>query len=77
MLQTVLFGFTGLRLSDGNWSRHAATLPDGWTRIEVDRIWVRGVPKKLVAEHGKLPHLLDLAAGERGQQGRRRGTRVQ
>jgi trehalose/maltose hydrolase-like predicted phosphorylase len=77
LLQTVLFGFTGLRISEGDWSRHAATLPEGWARIEVDRIWVRGVPKKLVAEHGKLPRLLDLAAGERGQQGRRGGTPVQ
>jgi hypothetical protein len=65
LLQTVLFGFTGLRIAEGDWSRHTATLPDGWTRIEVDRIWVRGVPKRLVAEHGKLPRLLDLAAGER------------
>jgi protein-glucosylgalactosylhydroxylysine glucosidase len=65
VLQTVLFGFTGLRISEGDWSRHTATLPEGWARIEVDRIWVRGVPKRLVAEHGKLPRLLDLAAGER------------
>jgi len=77
LLQTVLFGFTGLRISEGDWSRHTATLPEGWTRIEVDRVWVRGVPRKLVAEHGKLPRLLELYAEGRSRRDRptRRGAK--
>ncbi len=65
LLQTALFGFTGLRIAEGDWARHPATLPEGWTRLEVDRLWVRGAPMRLVAEHGKVCRLYHLAAGER------------
>ena len=27
-------------------------LPSGWTSIEIERLWVRGMPKRLVARHG-------------------------
>ena len=54
MLQSTLLGFTGLRIQAGDWAKYPATLPEGWTKIEVDRVWVRGKPMKLVAEHGKI-----------------------
>jgi trehalose/maltose hydrolase-like predicted phosphorylase len=57
MLQAVLIGFTGLRIQDGDWAKYSATLPGGWTSIEVDRIWVRGEPKRLLAVHGRKPQL--------------------
>jgi len=58
-LQTAMLGFTGLRISEGDWRKHPASLPQGWTRIEIDRIWVKGAPKRLVAEDGRLAGLYD------------------
>jgi trehalose/maltose hydrolase-like predicted phosphorylase len=51
----LLTGFPGLRPSSaapGDWLRRAVVLPEGWTAIEVDRLWVRGRPYRLVARHG-------------------------
>lgn len=59
LLQTTLLGFTGLRLRGGDWRAYPASLPEGWSRIEVDRLWVRGQPKRLVAENGALADLRD------------------
>jgi protein-glucosylgalactosylhydroxylysine glucosidase len=53
LLQTAMLGFTGLRIREGNWAAYPATLPEGWSRIEIDRFWVRGKPQRLVAENGK------------------------
>jgi protein-glucosylgalactosylhydroxylysine glucosidase len=52
ILQTVLLGFTGLRISEGDWAKYPASLPQGWTKIEVDRLWMRGQPTHLVATDG-------------------------
>jgi hypothetical protein len=62
LLQSVIFGFSGLRLREGNWNKYPATLPAGWDKIEIDRIWVKGKPMKLVAEHGKNAILSPLPA---------------
>lgn len=59
LLQSVLFGFAGLRISERDWVQYPASLPEGWKRIEVDRLWVRGVPKALTAEDGELARLVD------------------
>jgi hypothetical protein len=59
LLQTAMLGFTGLRINDGDWRKYPASLPQGWTRIEIDRIWVKGMPKRLIAEDGRLPELLN------------------
>ncbi len=53
MLQAVMIGFTGLRIHDGDWATYAATLPEGWGSIEIDRIWVRGEPMRVIAVHGR------------------------
>jgi trehalose/maltose hydrolase-like predicted phosphorylase len=53
LLQTAIYGFTGLRLAEGSWIKYKATLPAGWDKIEIDRIWVKGKPMRLVAENGK------------------------
>jgi trehalose/maltose hydrolase-like predicted phosphorylase len=53
LLQSALLGFTGLRIRDGDWAQYPASLPAGWERIEVDRIWVRGNPMALSAVQGK------------------------
>jgi trehalose/maltose hydrolase-like predicted phosphorylase len=59
LLQTALMGFTGLRIREGNWQAYPAHLPQGWSRIEVDQLWVRGNPQRLIAEDGKPAQLLD------------------
>src|SRR5579871_190256 len=54
-LMGLLTGFPGLIPSSGdvkNWMKRPVVLPEGWTRIEVERVWVRGVPYKLVARQG-------------------------
>lgn len=58
ILQTVLLGFTGLRVSEGDWAKYPASLPQGWTRIEVDRLWMRGRPVRLVATDASKAKLL-------------------
>jgi len=60
LLQAAMYGFTGLRIRQGEWTKYNATLPEGWTKIEIDRIWIRGEPMKLVAEHGKKAKLTSL-----------------
>ncbi|MDE3180501.1 MAG: glycoside hydrolase family 65 protein [Acidobacteriota bacterium] len=54
LLQTAMLGFTGLRIREGDWRAYPASLPEGWSRIEIDRVWVRGSAKRLVAENGGL-----------------------
>jgi len=36
-------------------------LPEGWEAIEVERIWVRGRPARLVARHGDDRARIELA----------------
>ena len=58
ILQTVLLGFTGIRMNEGDWAKYPASLPQGWTRIEVDRFWKRGQPVHLVATDSAKAKLL-------------------
>jgi trehalose/maltose hydrolase-like predicted phosphorylase len=57
ILQTAMLGFTGLRIRDGDWARYPASMPEGWKTIEIDRISVRGEPKRLIAVQGRKPEL--------------------
>jgi trehalose/maltose hydrolase-like predicted phosphorylase len=57
LLQTTMLGFTGIRINEGDWRKYPASLPTGWTRIEVDRVWVRGEPRRLIAVDGTLAKL--------------------
>lgn len=55
MLLGLLFGFTGLQPDDGDpagWPRRPIVLPEGWTAIEIGRVWIRGRPARLLARHG-------------------------
>lgn len=55
MLLGLLFGLTGIVADDGDpsgWTRRPVVLPEGWTSIEVERIWIRGRPARLSARHG-------------------------
>ena len=37
--------FTGIRVGQGDWRKYPAHLPLGWTKIEIDRINVKGEPQ--------------------------------
>lgn len=55
LLTALLLGFTGVHLDAGEpqgWARHPVVLPEGWEALEVERIWARGEPMRLVARHG-------------------------
>jgi len=54
LLMAAMYGFTGLRISEGDWRKYPATLPAGWTRIEIDRVWIGGKQFRMAAEQGKL-----------------------
>ena len=58
LLQTAMLGFTGLRVAEGDWRKYPASLPAGWSKIEIDRIFVRGEAKRLVATDGAHAQLL-------------------
>ena len=60
LLQSTLLGFTGLRIREGNWLAYPATLPAGWKKIEIDRIWIKGKAVKLSAVHGKKARLKEI-----------------
>ena len=55
MLMGLMLGLPGIVVDEGDpqmWPRRPVVLPQGWTAIEVARIWVRGQPMKLLATHG-------------------------
>jgi trehalose/maltose hydrolase-like predicted phosphorylase len=54
-LSGLLFGLPRLEPNDeapNQWARAPVVLPEGWSAIEVDRLYVRGQPMRLVARHG-------------------------
>jgi protein-glucosylgalactosylhydroxylysine glucosidase len=54
-LMSCLYGLPGLRLGPGDpqsWCERPVVMPAGWDGVEVERIWVRGQPARLVARHG-------------------------
>ncbi|HET7028947.1 MAG TPA: hypothetical protein VFI34_00425 [Candidatus Limnocylindrales bacterium] len=71
-LGSVLTGFPGIlpSLADPRtWPERPVVLPAGWRSIEVERLWVRGRPARLLARHGAAAATLELgeppwAAGE-------------
>jgi protein-glucosylgalactosylhydroxylysine glucosidase len=55
LLIGLLMGLTGIVINDGDpadWPSRPILLPTGWTAVEAERIWVRGKPVGLKAEHG-------------------------
>jgi protein-glucosylgalactosylhydroxylysine glucosidase len=60
LLQTAMLGFTGLRITEGDWRKYHAALPAGWSKIEIDRIFVRGEAKRLIAVDGAPARLVNV-----------------
>jgi hypothetical protein len=51
----LLIGFPGLQPGPGDaqaWAKRKVILPEGWTSIEAERVWVRGRAYRLVARQG-------------------------
>lgn len=47
-----------LRVTHPGWAKYPAMLPDGWTELEIERVWMNGSPRRLIARTGepaKLP----------------------
>jgi hypothetical protein len=62
-LGSVLEGLPGLLPSGrdpSTWPERPVVLPAGWKSIEVERLWVRGRPARLVAVHGAEAATLEL-----------------
>jgi trehalose/maltose hydrolase-like predicted phosphorylase len=60
LLQTTMLGFTGLRISEDDWRKYPASLPAGWSKIEIDQIHVKGETKRLIATDGAPAKLVDI-----------------
>ena len=61
-LMACLYGLTGIQLGPGepaSWARHPVAMPALWDAIEVERIWVRGRPARLLARHGEAQARLE------------------
>jgi len=55
-LAGLLTGFPRLNVGAGDpqaWAGELVVLPQGWTAIEVDRVFVRGASMRLAARHGQ------------------------
>jgi len=70
LLLAAMYGFTGLRISGGDWRKHPISLPEGWKRIEMQQIWIRGQAYHLVAEQGKPLLLTKIAPSGKRTGGR-------
>ncbi len=77
-LGSLLYGLPGLLPNAGDpqtWAERRVVLPAGWRSIEVERLWVRGRPTRLVAAHGAERAVLEQ--GERvWMSDRRRRTQL-
>jgi len=54
-LSACMIGLPGLRIGHGDpctWPERPVVMPAGWDGVEVDRLWLRGRPARLVARHG-------------------------
>jgi len=59
ILQTAMLGFTGIRIGESDWAKYDAVLPENWNSIEIERIYVRGEGKHVIAKHGSRARIVD------------------
>jgi len=76
LLQTAMVGFTGIRGTHPGRAKYPATLPEGWDKLEIDQMWVRGEAKRMVAVNGRLTTLTTVAMWGRPLRPPRAATRV-
>jgi trehalose/maltose hydrolase-like predicted phosphorylase len=59
-LMSLLLGFPRLKISDkpvDDWPQDQVILPAGWESIEVERLWIRGQPARMLARQGQKTQL--------------------
>gem|GEM_PF-219591 len=74
-LTSLLYGLPGILPTAADprtWPERRVVLPAGWRAIEVERLWVRGRPTRLIAAHGAERARLEPRRG--GRLGARRGS---
>ena len=62
-LGSLLYGLPGILPNSGapaTWPERPVILPTGWRSIHVERLWIRGLPARLVARHGADAATLEL-----------------
>lgn len=55
-LMALVMGLPAMRLHEGppdEWFERDVVLPEGWTEISVERLFARGLPRGLLARHGR------------------------
>jgi trehalose/maltose hydrolase-like predicted phosphorylase len=60
-LSSLLLGFPRLEPNEGEpetWAQALVVLPAGWEAIEIDRLWARGKPMRLIARQGETARLI-------------------
>lgn len=63
LLKQLVMQFPRLEVNGNDpaqWPTAPVTLPEGWERIEVERLWIQDRPARLVADHGKYADLIWL-----------------
>ncbi|MEA2676432.1 MAG: hypothetical protein QOJ81_573 [Chloroflexota bacterium] len=66
-LTSLTLGFTGIRIGPAEpetWPSRPVTLPTGWRAIEIERAWIRGEPRRIVARHGAPRARIEPAAAQ-------------
>ena len=77
-LGSLLYGLPGMLPSfadPATWPERPVVLPAGWKAIEVERLWIRGAPARLVARHGADRAVLTFPAQRRTRRPRPSSTR--
>jgi len=67
-LTSLLYGLPGILPTAADprtWPERRVILPAGWRSIEVERLWVRGQPTRLIAAHGAERARLEVGRGGR------------
>jgi hypothetical protein len=62
-LTSLMYGLPGLlptTADPSTWPERPVVLPTGWRSIELQRVWVRGRPARLVGRHGADAATLEL-----------------
>ena len=51
--QTTMIEFTGSRVTPPGWAKCPAELPEGWEKLELERVWVRVESNRRMGVNGR------------------------
>ncbi|MFP4028904.1 MAG: hypothetical protein ACLFWL_14030 [Candidatus Brocadiia bacterium] len=55
LVTAMILGFPGIQLKESNpseWCEYVPAMPQSWDSIEIERMWIRGKPARVVATDG-------------------------